>query len=139
MIRASALAITARPFSLATTRSFHSDSTSRQEQRQSSDGIHTPADAGASRHVAAEQTAVPKPSSSDPSPSRPASPPPNLDAIKQRLREWSEQTAVVIRNRADDFTLRSKTTFSQLGAHLNKVTGYEEIEALKRRVVEQGA
>ncbi len=74
----------------------------------------------------------------DDSPRR-AVPPPNLEDIKQRLREWSEQTAVVIRNRADDFTARSKTTFSQLGAHLNKVTGYEEIEALKRQVVEQGA
>ena len=64
--------------------------------------------------------------------------PPNLDVIKQRLRVWSEQTAVVIRNRADDFTTRSKETFSQLGAHLNKVTGYEEIEARKGQVVRQG-
>ncbi|KIL67915.1 hypothetical protein M378DRAFT_72892 [Amanita muscaria Koide BX008] len=63
--------------------------------------------------------------------------PPNLEAIKQRLREWSEHTAVVVRTRADDFTARSKTKFSELGAHLNKVTGYEEIEALKRQVVEQ--
>ncbi|KAF8635919.1 hypothetical protein AX15_000096 [Amanita polypyramis BW_CC] len=62
---------------------------------------------------------------------------PNFEAIKQRLRGWSEQTAIVIRNRADDFTTRSKTTFSQLGAYLNKVTGYEEIEARKGQVVEK--
>ena len=144
MFRASALSITARTSSLVTIRSFYAGSTSRQEQRQSSDGSHTPADTGAAtaevpQISSQEQTAVPEPSSSGPSTSQQAVPPPNLDAIKQRLREWSEQTAVVIRNRADDFTLRSKTTFSQLGAHLNKVTGYEEIEALKRRVVEQGA
>lgn len=176
MFRASALSITAparsfRPFSsssLATHRSFHSGSTSRQEQRQSLDGSHTPADTAASRQI--PETVEDPASASDPSGSsnaaadvqvssqerttapghnrpeppeddspRRAVPPPNLDAIKQRLREWSEQTAVVIRTRADDFTARSKTTFSQLGAHLNKVTGYEEIEALKRQVVEQGA
>ncbi|KAF8650172.1 hypothetical protein AX16_005406 [Volvariella volvacea WC 439] len=61
----------------------------------------------------------------------------DLESIKQRLREWSEQTAITVRTRADEFTSATKTTFSQLGAHLNKATGYEEIEALKREVVEQ--
>ncbi|KAH6912899.1 sensitive to high expression protein 9 [Coprinopsis sp. MPI-PUGE-AT-0042] len=63
--------------------------------------------------------------------------PAELDAVKQRIREWTEQTAVAVRTRADGFTAETKTTFSQLGQHLNKVTGYEEIEALKRDVVEQ--
>ena len=62
----------------------------------------------------------------------------NLDFVKQRLREWSGQTAITIRNRADDFTANTKTTLSQLGLHLNKVTGYEDIESLKRDVVDQG-
>ncbi|CAA7261436.1 unnamed protein product [Cyclocybe aegerita] len=61
----------------------------------------------------------------------------DLDLVKKRIREWTEQASIAIRNRADDFTVNTKTTFSQLGAHLNKVTGYEEIEALKRGVVEQ--
>ncbi|TFY82330.1 hypothetical protein EWM64_g1680 [Hericium alpestre] len=34
---------------------------------------------------------------------------------------------------------RLSTTFSRLGGEINHVTGYEEIEALKRRVVEQEA
>lgn len=62
----------------------------------------------------------------------------NLDEVKQRIRHWTEHAAVTVRERADEFTGRTKTTFSQLGAHLNKVTGYEEIEALKRDVVAQG-
>jgi hypothetical protein len=62
----------------------------------------------------------------------------NLDEVKQRIRHWTEHAAVTIRERADEFTAKTKTQFSQLGAHLNKVTGYEEIEALKRDVVAQG-
>lgn len=54
------------------------------------------------------------------------------------FREWSGPAAAVFRRYADQFTSSAKTTFSQLGSQLNKVTGYEEIEALKRRVVEQG-
>ncbi|KAJ2913675.1 hypothetical protein MD484_g6736, partial [Candolleomyces efflorescens] len=61
----------------------------------------------------------------------------HLDEVKQRIRHWTEHAAVTIRERADEFTARTKTQFSQLGAHLNKVTGYEEIEALKRDVVAQ--
>ena len=62
----------------------------------------------------------------------------HAEIVKQRIREWTEKTAIVLRNRADDFTATTKTTFSQLGSELNRVTGYEEIEALKRKVVEQG-
>lgn len=62
----------------------------------------------------------------------------DLEVVKKRIREWSEQAAIALRNRADDFTAHTKTTFSQLGSELNRVTGYEEIEALKRAVVEQG-
>jgi len=62
----------------------------------------------------------------------------DLPRVKQRIREWTEQATIALRNRADDFTASTKTTFSQLGSQLNRVTGYEEIEALKRGVVEQG-
>ena len=62
----------------------------------------------------------------------------DLPIVKQRIREWTEQATIALRNRADDFTASTKTTFSQLGSQLNRVTGYEEIEALKRGVVEQG-
>ena len=62
----------------------------------------------------------------------------NAEIVKQQIREWTEQAATVLRNRADGFTAATKTAFSQLGSELNRVTGYEEIEALKRGVVEQG-
>ncbi|KAJ6557234.1 Mdm33 family-domain-containing protein [Mycena vulgaris] len=57
--------------------------------------------------------------------------------LKDRLRKWTDNTAIAVRGRADEFTSTTKTTLSQLGFQLNKMTGYEEIEALKRRVVEQ--
>ncbi|KAF9489556.1 hypothetical protein BDN71DRAFT_1528114 [Pleurotus eryngii] len=53
------------------------------------------------------------------------------------FQEWSGPAAAVFRRYADQFTSSARTTFSQLGSQLNKVTGYEEIEALKRRVVDQ--
>ena len=62
----------------------------------------------------------------------------HAEIVKQRIREWAEHGAIVLRNRADGFTVTTKATFSQLGSELNRVTGYEEIEALKRKVVEQG-
>lgn len=62
----------------------------------------------------------------------------DLELVKKRIREWTEQATIALRNRADDFTDSAKVTFSQLGSQLNRVTGYEEIEALKRGVVEQG-
>ncbi|KAF7299355.1 NADPH--cytochrome P450 reductase [Mycena indigotica] len=67
------------------------------------------------------------PSSSHPQPSE----------LAARLRNWSENTAIAVRTRADEFSSSTRTTLSQLGLHLNRITGYEEIEALKRRVVEQ--
>jgi len=63
----------------------------------------------------------------------------DLAIVKQRIRGWTEQAALTVRNRADDFTAHTKTTFSQLGSHLNRVTGYEEIEVLKKEIVEQEA
>ncbi|KAK0187870.1 Mdm33 family-domain-containing protein [Armillaria mellea] len=86
-----------------------------------------------------------EPESSEPAkqPSDPSSsqgdPPIDLQQVKNRLLEWSDQAAITLRTRADDFTETTRSTFSQLGAQLNKVTGYEEIEALKRQVVEQEA
>jgi sensitive to high expression protein 9 len=62
----------------------------------------------------------------------------DLKVVKRRIREWTGQAAISVRTRADDFTAHTKTTFSQLGSQLNKVTGYEVIEALKQNVVEQG-
>ncbi|TFK40695.1 Mdm33 family-domain-containing protein [Crucibulum laeve] len=56
----------------------------------------------------------------------------DLELVKQRIRDWTAQASHTFRNRADDFTASTKTTFSQLGSQLNEVTGYKEIEALKR-------
>lgn len=62
----------------------------------------------------------------------------SADQVKQLLQEWSEKTSSTIREHADTYTVRVAKTFSKLGSELNKATGYEEIETLKKRVVEQG-
>lgn len=62
----------------------------------------------------------------------------NIDELKEKLRVWSENAAITIRKRADQYTSSAITTFAQLGRELNKVTGYGEIESLKRQVAEQG-
>jgi len=62
----------------------------------------------------------------------------DLDVVKRHIRDRMNQTAVTLRQRADGLTAETKTKFLKLGAELNKVSGYEEIEALKKEVVEQG-
>ncbi|KAJ6620762.1 Mdm33 family-domain-containing protein [Mycena sp. CBHHK59/15] len=93
---------------------------------------HTPAESSASSETS---------SSSGPSrfSSATASSAEHPSDLKERLRKWTGDSAIAVRNRADDFTSTTKTALSQLGFHLNRMTGYEEIEALKRRVVEQEA
>ncbi|KIJ59466.1 hypothetical protein HYDPIDRAFT_47468, partial [Hydnomerulius pinastri MD-312] len=66
-------------------------------------------------------------------------PPVDLDALKERMREWTVLASTSVRQRTNEFSTKATTTFSQLGQHLNHVTGYEEIEALKKLVVDQEA
>ncbi|THG97783.1 hypothetical protein EW026_g4289 [Hermanssonia centrifuga] len=61
----------------------------------------------------------------------------DVEEMKERLRSWSENAAILVRERADRYTAVAATTFGQLGRELNKVTGYGEIESLKRQVAEQ--
>ena len=67
-----------------------------------------------------------------------ATPSTDLEAVQARLRDWSVLASSSLRQRADHFSKKATTTFSRLGLHLNRVTGYEEIDALKKQVVEQG-
>jgi len=59
--------------------------------------------------------------------------------VKTYLRNWSGNTAVAVRKRAEGFTAATEVIFSQLGSQLNRATGYEDIELLKKNVVEQEA
>ncbi|KAK0201987.1 Mdm33 family-domain-containing protein [Desarmillaria ectypa] len=111
------------------TRSFSTTPSWKSAQPPSPD--NTP-----SRHEPESSEAAKQPS--DPSSSK-AEPSIDLQQVKNRLFEWSDHAAIMLRTRADDFTETTKSTFSQLGAQLNKATGYEEIEVLKRQVVEQEA
>ena len=62
----------------------------------------------------------------------------DIEAVRSRLKVWGVLASSSLRRRADQFSKKATTTFSHLGLHLNRVTGYEEIDALKKQVVEQG-
>ena len=69
----------------------------------------------------------------------------DLGTIKQRIGDWMTLATAAFRQQTDDLRLRADhltqktaTRFFQLGSQLNRVTGYEQIEVLKQRVVEQG-
>ncbi|CAE6347269.1 unnamed protein product [Rhizoctonia solani] len=53
----------------------------------------------------------------------------------QSLAMWKDATLSLLRSRGAD----AATQLNALGGKLNKVTGYDEIEALKRKVVERGS
>jgi sensitive to high expression protein 9, mitochondrial len=63
----------------------------------------------------------------------------DVQEVRERLRSLSETAAILVRERADRYTAHAAKTFAQLGRELNNVTGYGEIESLKRQVAEQGA
>ncbi|KAH9980242.1 Mdm33 family-domain-containing protein, partial [Lactifluus volemus] len=53
------------------------------------------------------------------------------------IRQWSERNTIALRHRADTLVARLAVSFTRLGGEMNKVTGYDEIEELKRQVVSQ--
>jgi len=59
----------------------------------------------------------------------------SFNIFRTRFRKLSDRSVVA----ANDFTAKAASSFSLVGLHLNRITGYEEIEALKRQVVEQEA
>ncbi|KIK78743.1 hypothetical protein PAXRUDRAFT_84784, partial [Paxillus rubicundulus Ve08.2h10] len=59
--------------------------------------------------------------------------PTSVGALRARVGEWSVLASSSLRQRADEVSREAALTFSQLGLHLNRVTGYEEIEALKKQ------
>ena len=54
------------------------------------------------------------------------------------IRRWSEKNSIALRQRTDNIIALMATSFTRLGGEINRVTGYDEIETLKRQVVSQG-
>ncbi|RDB17817.1 Sensitive to high expression protein 9, mitochondrial [Hypsizygus marmoreus] len=106
------------------------DSSTNTETRTESP---VPVSTSSEEHVHRSNYPTDNPLPTEPAPLSPY----DLELVKQRIREWTGHAALSFRNRADDFTANTKTTLSQLGLELNRMTGYEAIEALKRNVVEQ--
>ncbi|KAH8818924.1 Mdm33 family-domain-containing protein, partial [Flagelloscypha sp. PMI_526] len=57
--------------------------------------------------------------------------------IPSQLRLYSKQGLDTVRQRSQSLLDRATHEISQLGAYLNHVTGYDEVEGLKQQVVEQ--
>ena len=55
-----------------------------------------------------------------------------------RLQKWAEETRRLAKTRTKVLSQAAKVALAQVGSELNRVTGYEEIEALKMKVAEQG-
>ena len=60
------------------------------------------------------------------------------EQFQDRLRKWSIENLRNVRTRMDDFSAMAQLTFQRLGGRLNEVTGYHEIEVLKKLVTENG-
>jgi len=92
-----------------------------------------------------------------PPPAKPAEPsgrkdgarPDGRHVLSERLQEATSllrgyitkaagDTAINVRKRADGFTAITQVLFSELGGQLNRATGYEDIELLKKKVEAQG-
>ena len=61
-----------------------------------------------------------------------------IEQAQSLIRRWTEQNSIAFRQRADSLIARIGVSFTRLGGEINRVTGYDEIEALKRHVVSQG-
>jgi len=62
-----------------------------------------------------------------------------IEHAQSIIRRWSEQNSIAFRQRTDSLIARLAASFTRLGGEINRVTGYDEIEALKRQVVSQEA
>ncbi|KAF8270806.1 Mdm33 family-domain-containing protein [Lactarius quietus] len=62
-----------------------------------------------------------------------------VEDVQSIIRRWSEQQFIGLRQGTDSLVARLATSFTRLGGEINRVTGYDEIESLKRRVVSQEA
>ncbi|KZV64360.1 hypothetical protein PENSPDRAFT_615468 [Peniophora sp. CONT] len=76
-------------------------------------------------------------------PRHPDDPPASSEALLSRLRaraqEWSTQAAITARHKTDDTLASLAVNLRKAGGEINRATGYNEIDALKRRVSEQEA
>ena len=61
-----------------------------------------------------------------------------IEHAQSIIRRWSEQKSITFRQRTDSLVALIAASFTRLGGEINRVTGYDEIEALKRQVVSQG-
>jgi hypothetical protein len=62
----------------------------------------------------------------------------DLALVSKCIRQWREQAAMALKNRSHILVEATGIAFSRLGSQLNRLSGYEEIEAHKKKVIDQG-
>jgi sensitive to high expression protein 9 len=90
---------------------------------------------GSTQESPSEYSSTPSPPSAHPAFSKAGE---GIQQAQSFIRRWSEQNSIAFRQRADGLIARIAVSFTRLGGEINKVTGYDEIETLKRQVVSQG-
>jgi len=63
----------------------------------------------------------------------------DTESAQSIIRRWSERNSIALRQYTDNLIARLAVSFTRLGGEINRVTGYDEIEVLKRQVVSQEA
>jgi hypothetical protein len=61
-----------------------------------------------------------------------------IEHAQSVIRRWTERNSIAFRQHTDSLIPRMAISFTRLGGEINRVTGYDEIETLKRQVVSQG-
>jgi sensitive to high expression protein 9 len=92
-----------------------------------------------------KESTLNSPSEHSTSTSSPSSPGPifgkagqGIEHAQSIIRRWSEQNSIALRQRTDSLIARMAISFTRIGGEINRLTGYDEIEDLKRQIVSQG-
>lgn len=91
------------------------------------------------QHPTRSNSASPELASGDSLAPSPSAPEAVKDSVGVDARSEKESFSDIVKRRGGSISVSALAMLDRLGVQLNKVTGYEEIEALKRDVVQQGA
>jgi hypothetical protein len=91
-----------------------------------------------SSSVIIERIAPPPPPPNKPLSENSAPVPQLSEDVSRKLHEWSEQARSRLHTQTLQWTNSAAARFSRLGGELNQITGYGEIEQLKKLVASQG-
>lgn len=78
------------------------------------------------------------PNNPNDSPDDPAEWKKTLTRTREQLRLWGQIQSAALKERTESLSSNASVSLQTVGVKLNEVTGYHEIEALKKQVVDTG-